>query len=171
MVRFGVAILIMMLPTLNSCLHRETGLNMKAPALTKLLDRGLQSGHFESKPSATWISDMSHLERIYARMGKSTLFDVRGNSPTPDFSREGVLLVEMGQKSTGGYRLDLIEGLSSIAEGTAEVTLSWIEPPPGTILPQVITSPWILITLSRGDYSLINVLDQDGQLRLELIVK
>jgi hypothetical protein len=161
----------MLLPALNSCLHPEAGAGKKLPLHTRLLDRGLQGDRFYPTPVATWISDIDHLKRIYERLKKSTLADDRAELPTLDFCHEGALLVEMGQKPTGGYQLEMNKELCFISNGTAEVNLSWIEPPQGAILPQVITSPWILIMLPRGGYFLINIRDQDGQVRAKVSVK
>jgi hypothetical protein len=169
--RFGLAVLIMLLPALNSCLHPEAGAGRKLPLHTRLLDRGLQSDRFDPTPAATWISDIDHLKRIYERLKRSTLADARAEIPTLDFYHEAALLVEMGQKPTGGYQLEMNKELLFISNGTAEVNFSWIKPPQGTILPQVITSPWILIMVPRGGYSLITVRDQDGQIRAQVAVK
>jgi hypothetical protein len=114
---------------------------------------------------------MDDLRAIRERLDKSSLSDARERIPTLDFSQQGVLLVEMGKKPTGGYRLDLDKRPAIVSDGKVAVTLSWIEPSPGVLLPQFLTSPWILIALYRGDYSLINVLDQNGRVRVQVSVK
>jgi len=68
--RFGLAVLIMLMPVLNSCLHPEAGAGRKLQLHTRLLDRGLQSDRFDPTPAATWISDIDHLKRIYERLKK-----------------------------------------------------------------------------------------------------
>jgi hypothetical protein len=46
--------------------------------------------------------------------------------------------------------------------------VSWVDPPKGAILPQIITSPCLAIILPKGPYSQIQLLDQDGNKRLQL---
>jgi hypothetical protein len=77
----------------------------------------------------------------------------------------------MGQKPTGGYGLAMSEEVAYVSNGTAVLRLSWIEPSQGAILPQVITSPCILIKLPSDSYWRIHVLDQHGHLRAQVRVK
>jgi hypothetical protein len=169
--RFGFTTLILIMPVLTTCLHYERSAGNPVRLQAQLLAKGIQGGRFETEPCATWIDTMDDLRAIRERLYKSSLSDARERMPAIDFSQQGVLLVEMGQRPTGGYRLDLDRGPAIVSDGKAAVTLSWIEPSPGAILPQFLTSPWILIALYRGDYSLIDVLDQDGRVRVQVNVK
>jgi hypothetical protein len=77
----------------------------------------------------------------------------------------------MGQKPTGGYGLELNREFAVISEDTAALRVSWIDPPKGAILPQIITSPCLVIILPKGPYSQIQLLDQDAHLRLQLPIE
>jgi hypothetical protein len=72
----------------------------------------------------------------------------------------------MGQKPTGGYELDLNREFAVISEDTAVLRVSWVDPPKGAILPQIITSPCLATILPKGPFSQIHLLDQNAQLRL-----
>jgi hypothetical protein len=74
----------------------------------------------------------------------------------------------MGQKPTGGYGLELNREFAVITEDTAVLRASWIDPPKGAILPQIITSPCLALILPKGPYSKIQLLDQEAYPRLQL---
>jgi hypothetical protein len=171
MIRFGFAALILIMPVFSTCLHHERGAGDPVVLQAQLLAKGIQGGRFEIEPDATWIDTMDDLRAVRERLDRSSLSDTRERIPTLDFSQQGVLLVEMGQKPTGGYRLDLDQRQAIVTDGKAVVTLSWIEPSPGALLPQILTSPWILIALYRGEYSFIDVVDQNGRMRVQVSVK
>ncbi len=70
--------------------------------------------------------------------------------PTIDFSRETVLAVFDGQKSTGGY--DLKVRSVSVENGELYVDLVKQQPQQGQITTQALTSPWLLIHVLRGGF-------------------
>ena len=77
----------------------------------------------------------------------------------------------MGQKPTGGYGLELNREFAVISDDAAVLQVSWIDPPKGAILPQIITSPCLAIILPKGPYSKIQLLDQDAHQRLQLRIE
>jgi hypothetical protein len=141
----------------------ETSVNVR------LLYKGAFGGGTHNRPAAAWITEPNLYQRTYQRLGKNTI-DSQQKKPPPsvDFSREGILFVSMGQKPTGGYLLDLVKPSVGIIADTAILHLEWFKPPPGAILPQVITSPCILLCLPKGDYSRIQVMDQTGRIKLQV---
>jgi hypothetical protein len=145
---------------------RETSVNVR------LLFKSAFGGGTHNQPAAAWITEPNLYQRTYQRLGKNTI-DSRQKKPPPsvDFSREGILFISMGQKPTGGYLLDLAKPSAEIIADTAILHLEWFKPPPGAILPQVITSPCILLSLPKGDYSRIQVMDQTGRIRLQVDIR
>jgi hypothetical protein len=85
-----------------------------------------------------------------------------------NFAREGVLWIGMGQKPTGGYRLDPAESGLEIRADTATLRVAWSTPPPDAVLAQVITHPCLLLALPKGGYSRIRIVDLSGRERLEI---
>lgn len=65
-----------------------------------------------------------------------------------DWSREAVLLADMGQQTTGGYsvRFRGVRVVGNVVEATLEIT----RPRPGAMVIQVITRPYAVTTISRG---------------------
>ena len=82
--------------------------------------------------------------------------------PSIDFSRYGVLSVEMGAQRTTGYGFDT-KAVSAYMTGTmAVITLVWHRPDPGAHNAQIMTSPCILLRLPQKSYNTIRVMDQQG---------
>jgi PrcB C-terminal len=68
--------------------------------------------------------------------------------PTVDFSRQMVVLIALGQRSTGGYSLRF-DGLSSDA-GTTVVRYTLTSPGPGCMAAQVLSSPVELVAVPKA---------------------
>jgi hypothetical protein len=112
-----------------------------------------------------WIADAEAWRSWYGRITSARL-----PSPLPpdvDFSREGVLMLAMGSRSTAGYGLSLAEESAIVRDGVLTVRVDWGEPPPGVLLAQVMTSPCLLVKVPATPFSQIRVVDQQGRVRLE----
>jgi len=130
------------------------------------LESDLHCGRAYPTSAATWIDNPVDFETAYRRFDRvsvETLVDL----PDVDFARDGVVLVEMGQRGTGGYGIDLATEHVTRVGDAAQLIVRWTDPPPDAVLPQVITSPCAFITLSRGDYERVQVFDENGRLRAE----
>ena len=158
--RPGLAILVVL--ALQGCagiLSAESGAVPVEPVYANGQCGGLD------QPEAVWIADAEDWRRWY---GQATR--LRMESPPPpamDFSREGVLLIAMGQQSTGGYGLSLTGEPATVRDGVLTVRVEWREPLPGYAQAQVMTNPCLLAKLPDGAFSRIRIVDQDGRLRLE----
>ena len=157
--------------TLSGCIYSTSSVADNLSLPVRLLYEGAHGGGHTSNPNAYRITTQDHLQKIYNQFGKLTLGTVKRQAPKVDFSREEVLFVAMGQKPTAGYQLQLHQSKIIISGEAAVLSLAWIEPPPGAILPQVMTSPCILIALPIGNYSRIYILDQEEQKRLEVSIR
>ena len=87
--------------------------------------------------------------------------DQRLSAPI-DFATNQVVLVSMGQQRTGGYRISLDQTHAAVDGNTARITLKWTRPSADDMVAQVLTHPCILLSLPKGSYSHIAVLDQNG---------
>lgn len=118
-----------------------------------------------NRPEAVWIADTEAWRWWYAQV-----MSLRMEPPPPpamDFSREGVLLIAMGQQTTGGYGLSLIGRSATVQNGMLTVPVEWREPLPGYVQTQVMTNPCLLVKLLEGAFNRMRVVDQDGRTRLE----
>jgi hypothetical protein len=137
----------------------------------RLLFKGGQCNTNRLNPHAIWIEDPDQFKKTYTQLTRHTISAQQDLSSRVDFSREGILIVAMGQKPTGGYGLELNREFAVISEDTAVLRVSWIDPPKGAILPQIITSPCLVIILPKGPYSQIQLLDQVAHPRLQLPIE
>ncbi|MHC4458783.1 MAG: protease complex subunit PrcB family protein [Planctomycetota bacterium] len=161
--------LILMLFSIYGCMNPQPS-DVREPLVSaRLLYKSAFGGGAHSQPAAAWITEPNRYRYTYQLLGKTTIGARPKKLPARvDFSRERVLLVTMGQRPTAGYQLDLIKPSVDIIADTASLHLVWIKPPPDAILPQVVTSPCILLALPKGNYSRIEVLDQTGRMRLQV---
>ena len=168
---FKIVLLFFILLFPNGCVG-SAGQSKEKPTLkVRLLYKGDQCKTSRLNPHAIWIGDPDQFKKTYARLTSHTIGAQQDLSPRVDFFREGILVVTMGQKPTGGYGLDLNREIAVISDDTAVLRVSWIDPPKDAILSQIITSPCLAIILPKGPYSQIHLLDQDAHLRLQLPVE
>lgn len=118
-----------------------------------------------NRPAVVWIADAEAWRQQYAQV-----MSLRMTPPPPpvvDFAREGVLLIAMGQQTTGGYALGLSGAPATVENGALTIPVEWREPSPGYAQTQAITHPCLLVKLPNGAFSQIRVVDQEGRTRLE----
>jgi hypothetical protein len=120
-----------------------------------------------AQPQAQWISTQSQLQSLFKELRKHILSD-QAMPPAIDFSQFGGVLVAMGRKNTGGYGLTLIDEGALLDNGVLQFTLQWQQPKPGMIVTQALTSPCLLIKVTKGNYQRIEIKDQTGVTRLQV---
>jgi hypothetical protein len=165
---FKIAVLLFMLLFPNGCVGSDNHSKNKPTLNVRLLCKGDQCKTNRLDPHAIWIEDPDQFKKTCTRLTRHTIGTQQDLSSRVDFSREGILIVAMGQKPTGGYGLELNREFAVITEDTAVLRVSWIDPPKGAILPQIITSPCLALILPKGPYSKIQLLDQEAYPRLQL---
>ncbi len=168
---FQITVLLLILIMPNGCVGTGSHSKEKPTLKVRQLWAGAQCGTNRLNPHATWIEDPDQLKKMYARLTKHKTGVQQDLSSRVDFSREVLLILAMGQKPTGGYGLELNREFAVISEDAAILRVSWIEPPKGAILPQIITSPCLAVILPKGPYSQIHLIDQDEHLRLQFRIE
>ena len=132
---------------------------------------GTQGIDSRPEPSAEWITSQEKLEQLIATRESGQLpTQDRAAALDIDFNSSRIILVRMGQKPTAGYSLKLDHGSCSISKSTAVISLVWSEPDPDMVTAQVITSPFILLKLSKNGYDSVEVVNQHGHIRFDLPV-
>ncbi|MBT3039996.1 MAG: protease complex subunit PrcB family protein [Candidatus Thiodiazotropha endolucinida] len=79
-----------------------------------------------------------------------------------------IVRVNMGQQPSGGYALRLISDQLEISSDTARVALEWLQPKPGSVQIQALTYPCLYLKIARGNYSRLEIVDQEGVVRHHL---
>jgi len=151
----------------------ESEPNMEQKALeiqAEQLYAGSQCGDGNAA-GAVWISNKEQLKRVYQSLQKGKIGGPTYNLPSIDFKKAGGLLINMGQKRTGGYGIKLLDAPVTVKDKLATVQVHWLEPTPGGIQIQVLTSPCVLIKLPLNDYVHIKVIDQTNALKTEVKIE
>jgi len=163
---FFVAILAIMA---NGCcvMQGNNNSNDKSKSI-ELLRKGVNSGRLHEAPSATWITTAADLSSVYARLGNLQVENLA--IPDIDFEIYGLLLIEMGQKPTGGHGIEFDPDLSRFIENQAMVHLRWNTPKEGRVVTQVVTSPYILIKIEKTAIESIIIFDQKQNLLFEISI-
>jgi len=163
------AVLLLLLATLFTY-----GMGRKADTLppdfaVHTLLRGSQSAGSGNGPSAEWVRSRDALERVFADAGSLQLSASESDqAPDVDLAAYRVLLVRMGRKPTAGYAVRCLTERSGLTNGTAVITLEWAEPPPDRLNAQVVTSPFVLLKITKAGYSRVKLVDQDDRTLFEL---
>jgi len=149
---------------LSAC--RANGIPGSTPATVEaaLLTQSSQCWNDGMEPSVVWISNIEAYKSAYKQTRKHILDD-SGYLPNVDFNRSGVIAVYMGKHSTAGYQVGLASGTAAISGHDLTLLVSWVEPPADALMAQVITSPCVLVSIPKGDYAAIRVVDEAGRLR------
>jgi hypothetical protein len=121
-------------------------------------------------PSAQWITDAEQYKKTFYLLHKHMIMQKAPDMPSVDFGQFGVLLVSMGRQRTGGFSLRLAETPAEQVGDELTVNVQWREPAPGAFVTQALTSPCLLVKVSKGGFSRIVVKDQNGKERARVNV-
>lgn len=169
---FGSAVLIIFsccfLVMISACSAAPTGQATEKELTVTVLRSGRQCFPAPEEWKAAWISSTQALRDMMSRCLANRIGASSDAIPDVDFSRFGVIAVEMGEKPSSGYGF-IEEGVVAHEKGRiVTVVLNHYSPAPGTATAQVMTNPWLLIQIPLGDYDGIRVEDSDSQLLTEL---
>ena len=81
---------------------------------------------------------------------------------------KALVLVEMGQRNSGGHYLKVGELAFLDRDRMLWLTGVWTTPGPDRMVTQMITSPCVLVAIPQRDYAGIRISDQDEELRASL---
>jgi len=85
-------------------------------------------------------------------------------APVVDFTRSAVLVIDMGQKPTGGYGVQVSTSDAAIEEGVLQVHVVLQSPAPGTMQTQALTHPCLALNVPAQGYERIEVYDERERL-------
>lgn len=114
------------------------------PAMHQVLDRGEASGITEEERQVIVVGDAASFDALHRRV-MSTLIPPPP-APSIDFAKRIVVFVSIGQRSSGGYGLEI---KSVACAGTSiEITVDTPEPT-GELRTMMITHPYALVACDR----------------------
>ena len=85
-------------------------------------------------------------------------------------SLTGVLVVELGQRPSAGYSLEVIDGASRIEGDTLYMAMRWNSPELDAHVSQQLLSPCMIIPRPKGEYKQVVLVDQRGEQRGQVAV-
>ena len=158
-------LLLLLYCGLCACMHTPAvdGAEGK-PIPVRILYQDALCGGNRPTPSVTLVAGSDQLKRILSAV-KGRMIGPSPPAPLVDFDAEHVVDIQMGQKLTGGYGIELVEPHATLNDGEALIRLRWIEPAPGAIVTQILTSPCLIISLPKGAYEEIAITDENGNVR------
>ena len=80
-------------------------------------------------------------------------------------SSPGLVVVEMGQRPTGGYKLHLDPNQTGLEDDVLKIGFDWRAPRLDAAVSQALTSQCVAVALPTGTYKKVEVLDQLGNKR------
>jgi len=166
MPKLPVKLLLLVCCGLYACMSTPTadGAEGRRIPLRILAQDVLLCGGNRPTPSMTLVADSDQLKRILIET-KGRVLGQSPPVPVVDFDAEHVVTIQMGQKPTGGYGIELAEPDATLRGGEALIRLRWIEPAPGSIVAQILTSPCLIVSLPKGAYEKITITDENGSVR------
>lgn len=128
---------------LSSVITLWTVAALAAGAPFSTIEQGSVSGI--AKPTALVIKSEKEWQALWARHAA-----VRAPTPDPpqiDFSREMVIAVFAGERTTGGVTVEVTA--IDVSSGAIRATYQESGPPPDSILTQALTQPYHLVITPR----------------------
>lgn len=145
--------------------HEETSAASPVAGPVTVVASSAQCHFGDRQLKARWVVDAQDADAVFKRMGRVRFSGDATVPPELDFSRQRALLISLGAKPTPGYGIDVAEE-ASITDGVLTLAVALTTPPPGSILPQVLTMPCVVLTVPREGYQRLALVDTDGQMLL-----
>jgi len=154
--------------TITACRANHQGGATNENPVIVVLHQDTQGMRTDASPSAVWIKTDEELVHFHAGLKALKIENASKPIPQIDFQQSRILLIEMGQKPTGGYSLEFVPEATFVADDIFHIGLQWTEPESESMVTQVLTSPTLLLTMEKGDYSSVEILDQHGKVLFDL---
>lgn len=153
---------------LLACARQHPGPDFQ-PMDVEQLHQSSNCGGTADTPMALWIDDHRRLQTTLKQLNRGRMKkDMPEWAGDFDFSGHAILFVQMGQRPTAGFSLELIPDRAFVSGRSATVVLKWIRPAADATVAQVITSPCIWLKMPKKSFSTIKILDQAGRLKAEV---
>ncbi len=125
----------------------------------RMIERGTFSSITAREPVFVVISDTSAYGALFARIGAWK--QDSGAAPPVDFEKQLVVGVLIGEKPTAGYTVAMNK-TARVGDGILTIDVITAYPPSDALTAQVVTSPYALAVVERGDYTRVAFVDAGG---------
>ncbi len=157
---FNVILLGASMLLLGACQAQAPAAASSTPVAHRVVHAGAQCG--ADAPLVERITDAGGLRTAIA--GRT----VGGSPAVPavDFDHSLVLRLSMGQQPNPGYRMGVTAAHVDGASRRLVFDTVWATPEPGRMYPAMVTQPCVIVSVPRGDYGGVAVLDARGRERM-----
>ena len=107
------------------------------------------------------LTDQQSMEAV---VGAARMLGEKPELPQLDFANAYVLFISMGSRPSGGYRLVLNESQAVAYDNKLILPVVFKQPEEGMMQAAVMTSPCMIVSLSKGEYRRV-VLQTDKALQ------
>jgi len=160
---FSAAAAMLLLSGCTSDLGWTLRFSGETPVEVRELARSTQCGTQSEKAVVSVFTDATEFRQWQDQRGLK-LIDTDAMPAGP------YAIVEMGQRATGGYGI-AISRKASIRRDLVVLKGTFIAPPQGSAVAQVITSPCVLVTLPSGFNRGVVVFNQAGEIQATSLSK
>ena len=137
----------------SACLFLDYGQNRLLQVAFATVDQGFSSGMRDRRFIA--IKTQKEWESLW-REHKSAGSPSKA-VPAVDFKQEMLVGVFSGERSTGGYGIEITKIEEDLAKNQLNVYFRETGPPPGSMVVQMLTQPYHIVKLKRVDFPVVFV--------------
>ena len=88
-----------------------------------------------------------------------------------NYEQEYGIAINLGNRPTPGYSVDSIENELEVKDNTVIAIIKINYPEKDAVLPQVITRPCAILSIDKGPYQTIDIIDSHGKFSYSALVK
>lgn len=114
-------------------------------------------------PSGIWIEDAASLSAFGAAY-PGLCESGRAACKKVDFTKNGIFLISLGMRPTGGYDIRLAAPELVLEEDTSIIRVQVRRPSPEARVTQALTSPCLILQVPKGEFRHLLARDTTGQL-------
>lgn len=147
---------------LSACGAVDSARRLVEPSADLRVQEVARSQQCSSVGEDSRVSLFRDLEALRAwETGRASLSEGRELADAPH------VLIELGQRKTGGYGLAVSRAARLSSSGRLTLTATYVEPSSTAFVTQALTAPCVLVRLPKHDYTSAEVLDQSGRQRAD----
>ena len=124
-----------------------------------VLETGKDAAFSERKPSLLLFTEEGNFDRFCASLHINQV--PVPVPPAVDFNENVVAFISYGQKNTGGYSIDVLRVFT--ARDTLFIKAQGRQPLPDSFQIQVLTHPYAMLSITRGDFKSVDLIDERGE--------
>lgn len=147
---------------LSACGAVDSARRLVEPSADLRVQEVARSQHCSSVGDDSRVTLFRDVDALKAwETGRVSLSDGRNLADAPH------VLIEMGQRKTGGYGLAVSRAARLSSSGRLTLTATYVEPSSAAFVTQALTAPCVLVRLPKHEYTSAEVLDQSGRQRAD----